>query len=456
MRLLTLETRRNIGLLFFPLLVGAAGWVAREGLPAGIALWGQASAAIRFTIITLGPLIAGLAAWMAGRSTRRGMEDLLATTPRPATGREVATWAGTMAWGILAYVVVAAYVGVLTYREATWGGPLAWPILEGLVAVAAYSAIGYAAGCYLRNRLLIPLVPIALYILQDILVTVNSESSLRYLSPASPGFSEVFYAFEPGLGAPKTLWLLGLTGVALTAVALRGRRTVATWGLLLAAMAMTTTAGATLLRADYGEDQVKVAVPYQLVCVKRDFEVCVHPAYEAMLPQSVALIDTLMRPLKGIPGVPTRMEQRRSLEEPMPTGTVDFQLHQESIRYDPEQKDLALRVALGLVTDQSVPGEQADGYGCGGNQDECAEYYRSPAEAQNIIGDWLARQAGIQLAEQEGGDPYGMGLSGRLFFPESKAALERFAALTTVQQRAWLEAYYADLRAGKLTLEDLP
>jgi hypothetical protein len=40
--------------------------------------------------------------------------------------------------------------------------------------------------------------------------------------------------------------------------------------------------------------------------------------------------------------------------------------------------------------------------------------------------------------------------------PETLAAADRFGALPPEEQRAWLEANFAALRAGELTLEDLP
>ena len=40
--------------------------------------------------------------------------------------------------------------------------------------------------------------------------------------------------------------------------------------------------------------------------------------------------------------------------------------------------------------------------------------------------------------------------------PRICQAVERFSRLSPAEQRAWLEAHYADLRAGRLGLDDLP
>jgi hypothetical protein len=69
-----------------------------------------------------------------------------------------------------------------------------------------------------------------------------------------------------------------------------------------------------------------------------------------------------------------------------------------------------------------------------------------------------ARKAGIT-------DPMGLNqylnetrLAGdpEAFRAEVEAAIARFAALSPEEQRGWLEANWTSLRAGQLTLEDLP
>ncbi len=63
----------------------------------------------------------------------------------------------------------------------------------------------------------------------------------------------------------------------------------------------------------------------------------------------------------------------------------------------------------------------------------------------------LADEASVQGVDSMGSDHPGAALNA-----EMNAAAERFAALSSDEQRAWLEANLDALRAGDLTLEDLP
>lgn len=84
LRLFGIEFRRNLGLLLFlPAVVGLVS-TSFDVLPRGVWLWGATAGAIRGSLVLAGPVAAGLAAWVAGRNRRRGMEEMLAITPRPA------------------------------------------------------------------------------------------------------------------------------------------------------------------------------------------------------------------------------------------------------------------------------------------------------------------------------------------------------------------------------------
>ena len=74
----------------------------------------------------------------------------------------------------------------------------------------------------------------------------------------------------------------------------------------------------------------------------------------------------------------------------------------------------------------------------------------SAGRAQNAIAIWLVKRARIDPDRMLFGPP------GSDYIRESLAAADRFARLSPAEQRRWLEEHYADLRAGKVTLEDLP
>ena len=113
-----IEARRRPALLFLPLLIAASWWITSRDLPEGIALWEAASEAPRRALGYVGPLAAGLAAWVATRDRRQRMDELLATTPRLGETRDLAAWAGGTFWVALAYAAVAASVLALTVPKA--------------------------------------------------------------------------------------------------------------------------------------------------------------------------------------------------------------------------------------------------------------------------------------------------------------------------------------------------
>ena len=59
------------------------------------------------TIIDFGPLVAGVAAWIASRNGRRRPADLVTATARPRWVAQLATWAATAIWAVAAYLVFA-------------------------------------------------------------------------------------------------------------------------------------------------------------------------------------------------------------------------------------------------------------------------------------------------------------------------------------------------------------
>lgn len=77
--------------------------------------------------------------------------------------------------------------------------------------------------------------------------------------------------------------------------------------------------------------------------------------------------------------------------------------------------------------------------------------YRFGDPVRTVVGTWLLEQTGIEPAPltsfQSGSD---------VAQPEIDEAINRFAALEAGEQREWLEQHFADLRAGWLTLDDLP
>ena len=78
--MLRIETRRSVALLLSPLILLAAWWMAYNGMYGtmyeaswtGVYIWEETSSTLKDSVLQIGPLVAGLSAWAAGRNRRRG------------------------------------------------------------------------------------------------------------------------------------------------------------------------------------------------------------------------------------------------------------------------------------------------------------------------------------------------------------------------------------------------
>jgi len=444
MRLFTIEARRSVALWFCPLIAMVACWYANDRLTSvGVVLWRHSSISIGESLIILAPLMGGVAAWAAGRDQRRGMGDLLAMTPRPISQRTLAEWSGMLIWGVVAYAIVGAYVVVMTVRDDAWGSPSAAPVIIGLLAIVAASAIGYLIGSVIPGRFVPPLVPIGLFLAIGLLNTDwFLDGPVSLLSPWTLvdrqlflDSDQVFYAPPPLYPLPMTLWLSGLTGMALTGVVLASRREIPVWSALAGSM-LVATAGATLLLSAYDDRYVDgapwergEAASYTPLCVERSVPVCVHPAFERYLSAHADRIDDLIQPVAGLPGAPVRVEQLPYTYGVLPDGTLAT---------GPYGVEMA---ALALVQPPVAP---EPGWNL--------HYDLQPEQIAVAI--WLAQRVEDQAF-------FRWLLNGQLRDTQATeaaiyAAVDRFNALDPAEQRRWFDAHYADLRAGRLTLDDLP
>ncbi len=473
-RLLRIATRRNVGLWLCPLIVAFCLLaVYGLGLDWSIYLWPEMSEFVGKTVLIIGPCIAGTAAWMAGRESRCGLEDLLATTPRPAFARQAATWSGTVIWGLSAYIVAGAILIGIALRHAVWGGPTWWPMAVGLLAVPAYAAVGYVAGASFVDRFAPPFIAF-LALLGEIALGVMlggaspGPAQLSYLSPTPLLDVSVWYGVRPNVGLPQGLSMIGITVLCLGVLARRegtrglARGLLAGGGCLAVAsvLALIVVAPAGVMdlrsaRTSAGPRDAAI-VPYTPACAGTPLPVCMHPAYRMYLRGDAAVINRLTAPLRGIPGAPTRAAQ-----SPGAAGVIDGVL--AFVLSDLPTDDAAM--PADLTTDQSFFGPiavslvgadaAADGL------DRCSSDYgfatgtQTCLPAQEAIGIWLVRQAGLRLTTTERSVGQGYPYFGNDWAIASAAA-RRFAALTPAQRHVWLLAHYRALRLGRLPLSALP
>lgn len=468
-RLFWLETRRSLTFLVFPVLVALAwlaGFVRQQESTYSIALWPEASEDIGLAALFLGPAAGGLAAWAAGRDRRHGLGDLLQTTSLSPTTRQINQFSATTLWILLAYVVAGLYLGISTAFDATWGGPVLEPMLIGGLAIAAQAAIGYLAGSLstspVQSRLTAALVPVVLFIAELAPTLFRGEdrpcgegcmgSSYPYenLSPVAAIQSvggSVFWAPPAEIVRASALWFGGLGVVALIFVALRNQpRSLPRWAIGIAAVAAVVVGGRELVPAPVVDTLASShAIAYEPVCVQRSMPICLHPAYESVLAETADVIDSVVRPLAGIPGAPVRAEQPRPPRAadlpPWAISSTPDTVPAEPVDTDTEARFVAQTVAIGAIR--------------AGSDDPLAI-----TPAQSAIGYWLLRQGGWEPAEEFNPLLQLPGISSAAEYDQTVAdilaAADRFGALSPEQQHAWLQANFAALRAGTLGLEDLP
>jgi hypothetical protein len=102
-RLLRLELRRSAMLGVRP-VVAALFWFITYRKTMGMPpLWNVRVLSMQGTsVLVFASPVAGAAAWIGSREGRRGLGDLVAGTPRPRWGRQLAAWAAATCWAMVA------------------------------------------------------------------------------------------------------------------------------------------------------------------------------------------------------------------------------------------------------------------------------------------------------------------------------------------------------------------
>jgi hypothetical protein len=455
--MLRIEARRNPTPLVLPLLALLLLITPLAQNLTPVALWLDRSVDVEGSIQLIGPFAAAAAAWTASREHRRTMEDQLASTPRNPYLRTLLAWLVSLGWMAAFYVALATAYLSLTATQATWGGPQWWPIIDGLVALIMCSAGGLALGLLWPTRFITPLTAVGTL---TVILGIRSAAANNHaagpglLSPIYPTFglnASVFYAPQPDLAILKIVCYLGALGIALALAAWPFRadrpsiRRAGT-ALLAAGLAATATAGGldTTARTDshgvivpvFHDAAADHAVPYTPVCSHTPLPVCVHPAYDggSELMILATIINKIAAPLLGAPGMPARAEQ-------VPAGLMSvggvqgdppvlpiqpFITHGTSLQPPVFAEFFADSIALSLLIPAHSPVQGA-------------------TPAQRAVALYLLRQA------RDPADPRWFPAE-----PAVAAAAARLMAESPGPRTAWLTTHLAALRAGHLTLTDIP
>ena len=464
-RLLRLELRRTVMPWILPAIVALFwldGYHYAMGFPP---FWGLRSPVLPDrAMVDFALFGAGASTWMGSRDVRRRTTDLLTVTAVPRWGRQLVTWAATTGWAMAAYLACVAILYWSTARQGAWGGPPLWPVAVGAAGVAAGCALGFAAGAFFPSRFTAPLATLAVFILATA-VKGGSGSTYGLISPVAPQGSfrpdsGLFFHYLPDLSIDQVLLLAGLAVAALGALGVpaasggrwlrRSAAAVAAAGLVAAGTAIGLAGTARL--EPYGvvipalHDAASARpIPYTPVCGHAAIPVCLHPAYRAYLPAVTAALGPLLSEVTGLPGAPVRVVQVAYLNPTeFATGGAPTVAGRPAL----------FRLPLGFA----VLAQQT--------QTEFLQSRAAPVIVSSVIGGGpgagpaqqaaeagLLRAAGVQLAQ--------LASMGSVYQPPAPgspvyAAATRFAALPAAARHAWLLAHLAALRAGHITLEQLP
>jgi hypothetical protein len=495
-RLLRIELRHNampwilplIAALFWfdsyrPSTTQSAFWVLRT-------FWNMGQG---HTIIDFGPFVAGVAAWMGSRDGRRGMGDLVAGTPRSRWAAQLATWAATAIWAVAAYL---AFVGVLfaVYaRQGLIGTPPWWWVAVGATAVTAFSAAGFAVGVFFPSRFAAALAAFGGFLA----MALSSQTGFSHTSGwalilptnSNGNFqpdSGILYPYLPDLQIARIIFFAGLAVAAVAVLGLparaggpglrRAAAVVALAGVAAAATAVWLADTARLgphgitipALHDAASDRL---TPYTPVCrPDAGVPVCLSPAYRQYLPHVAAALRPVLAEVAGLPGAPSRVTQLAAtysagevaLQQGMtisgrppvlgvPLGALNLPgaFGSTAAELTGQLQLLAVHALTGAGSGAGTPAQQAlqavllDGAGTPfAGQPGALTNYGLPSWAQ---ADLQALTSGHE--NRRGPGPVG----GPVY-----TAARRFAALPAATRHAWLAARLPALRAGHLTLAQLP
>jgi hypothetical protein len=490
-RLLRLELRHNAMLWMLPVVFALFWLTTYRKTMAMPPLWNMRAASLQSgAILDFITPVVGAAAWMGSREARRHTAELMSITARPRWARLLATWAATTCWALVGYLVCLAVLYGMTAHQASWGGPLWWPAAVVAASLPALSALGFVAGALLPSRFTAPLAAIAaFFVLALSTELIVGSQSYWQISPivARPwdigpdAGVATFYHYVPDLAMAQVMFPAGLTVALLAALALPrgsgGRRlraaaaAVAAAGLVAAGTAVALAGTGTL------DTQGMIAIPalhdaasdrpvhFTPVCSHTAIPVCLNPAYSSYLPVTVTALGPLLSEIAGLPGAPARISQAAAAYRQGIGNSVSVGLAGPAISGRPPMFRLLLPGQLpgpAVTTSQlaaqirSTAGPEIVSSIVGAG--------RSPSPAQQAVVAALVRAPGLlRPGSHPGRTPTVSRERGVISPPASEVApgspayaARRFAALAPSARRAWLIRHLAALRAGRITLAQLP
>src|SRR5690242_17447817 len=476
-RLLRLELQHNVMLWLLPLVGVLFFYNGYREIMALPPMWNLRAMTLQNRLL-LDLLIpaTGAAAWMGSREGRRRITDLVAVTARPRWSRQLAVWAATTAWAELACLACIAVVYLVTARQASWGSPLWWPAVVSAAGAPALTAIGFAAGAWFPGRFVTPLTTVVVFFgLAFGTQAASGDHSYWQISPltvgafdigAAPGVAS-FYPYLPDLSIAQVMFTAGLTvaflgGLGIPVARMRWLAAVITVAGLAAAGTAVALAGTGRLDPhgmivipalhDAASDQ---PLHYTPACSRTPIPVCVNPAYAGFLPAVATAVGPELTEFAGLPGAPASLSQVAPVYQQEFGNGINVSAHvsgaSEFIVPDPlpgqpggTSTQFAANLAEGLglqLASRVILGGADQSAGAAPSQAELAVIAGSVRFPPSVESRDLAPLYGQLLPEP--GSP-------------ASLAAKRFAALSPAARHAWLAAHLAALRAGRVTLAQLP
>ena len=451
-----LAVKRSGGPLLLVAVAACMGWLLWDGRLPGVVLWVRNVQRMAFSVAIVGPLVTAFACWAAGQNRRRGLNDLLDSTSLPGAYATAAATAGVIFWGLGVFLGCAGVVMLWTATRATWGGPDLRLIAVASGAIVVCALIGALAGRLSANRVLPALM--ALGGVTFIVAPMGlGYQSIEMLSPLAVIYELTkvwFYKVDDALVGAHLRWLAALGATLAVAVVFWPVRDWLPRGLIAVGATLTVITATPLVgwQAPQFTPGAQALLTYAPTCVTTTVTVCVHPAYESLLDEAAPLVEEFVQPIAGLEGVPTRFEQRVGL-------VASESGYGERFPLD-DGASLFFQIPHTLATELVVWPQPGLPVGSG--------------DAQYVVADWLVQRVSVG---HPGSAPLGMfdltPAVNRMYIcdengctpdatlyqtqrQEFDAAMARFAALDPVARRAWLEANWTELRAGRLSVEDLP
>ncbi len=454
------------------------------------------------------PFAAGFSAWTGSREGRRRIGDLLATTARSAWTRQFFALAGTLFWVVASFLAAVAVLYVRTAMITTWGGPPLWPVIVSTVELTTICVIAFTAGALFPGRFTAPIVAVGLFVLSLIgfkeAVTQHNGipgTGITVLSPNAGVPSSdagVFYPVAPDVSIVQVMFMGGLVLAALGVLGLSSRTGGAGWswagrqrmragarlrtvaaGMLAAGMLAVgiaaAVAGAVLAStatfvAGNVANGVEIPalhdaasnrpIPYTPVCESGPdgFQTCVHPAYRKYLSESEAALAPVVAEIAGLPGAPAHADDVADRALPAYAEAVGgylagnppgFEFTYNLVLSGTGQDPALIRSVLqqdlvnAFLAGPPITINTGDGTVLSYGPADPAQYVVTSA-LLTVVG-WQPTAATLQPFLPQGATAESV-----------QAAVNRFVALPAATRHAWLGAHLAALRAGYVTLAEIP